>query len=348
MPKPSNSAYSDEVSDDEQAELDRLMKSNEAPEEDNRQLGATDDDGEGGEGGEGGEPGKQPDAAAVAAAAAAAAAAEKAKEGEGGDDGQQAAPGADGLTEDQRIAAFLEKHKGKSPEELARLAYQQNQRASKAEFDSRKVSDTLKGTLDRIQTARNAAIASAEAKRAAFKEKLEKDPDAALLEARTAQLSDEERAEMERFEQAEFTARAEAAVAFASAVIPNYEARAPQIRSFGMELGFREDELAQVVDGRQIVTLHLADIAGNLIKAGVIDASGRFLQLPKPVEEIPAGGGGQQQGRSGFGRQPARGAGTQKSLNEQLQDINNLSDAELDKLDPAVLEALLRAAEVSE
>jgi len=328
---PKDSPYGDEVSDDEQAELDRLMKSNEQPEPDEQNGASTDGQADplGGEG-EGDDDDGQPKPKPAA----------QPQPGEGGGEGE--GEGA-GQSDDEKLAAFLEKHKGKSPEELARLAFQQNQRASRAEFDFRKSADTLKGTLERINTAREAATARAAEKRAEFQRKLAEDPDAALLEARSQQLSEEERAEVERLEAEEFGARAAAAVEFAAAVIPEFETRAPQINAFGRELGFGADELNSVVDGRQIVTLHLASIAGNMIKAGLIDPSGRFIKLPEPVADLDGGNPPQQ--RPGFSRQPARGAGTQKSLEQQLKDVDAMTDEELDKLDPAALEALLRAAE---
>jgi hypothetical protein len=134
-------------------------------------------------------------------------------------------------------------------------------------------------------------------------------------------------------------------VEFASAVIPEFEKRAPQINAFGRELGYSPEELGSVVDGRQIVTLHLASIAGNMIKAGLIDPSGKFMKLPQPVADPKPGA--EQPQRAAFSRQPARKPGQQLSLEQQLEAINNMSDADLEKLDPAVLEGLLRAADAA-
>lgn len=319
MPKPKG-PYDDDVSEAEEAELNRLMQSNEAPPPDD-QAGATTGDGDGDDG-----EGVSPPPAAPAAAPAAPA------DGEGDNQGD---------SPDAELAAFIERHKGKSVEELAQLAFQQQKRAGRAEFDSRKRGEDLQGVLTRIQQARDAKVAELQGKRTAFEEKVKNDPDAALLDAHEQQIKRDEDQARREAEQAEFEARADAAIELASSCIPDFAQRAPAIRSFGQEMGFSADEVGNMVDGRQIVTLHLAQISANLIKAGMMDSAGRFLKLPEPTTKLD----GNPPPRQPFNRQPARGANVAPSLDQQLADINNMSDADFDKLKPEELEALLRAAE---
>jgi hypothetical protein len=241
------------------------------------------------------------------------------------------------------LAAFLEKHKGKTPEQLVQLAFQQQQRANKAEFDQRKTSENLNTVLSRIQAARDARVNKTAEERAAFEKKLAEDPDAALAEERDARLRSEEARDLQALDAEEFEARATAAIELASAAIPEFAKRAPAIRGFGVELGFSPEEVGGIVDGRQIVALHLASIAGNMIKAGIIDTAGRFIGLPEPV----AGEEGQDpqpapRRGSGFGRQPARGSQGAKTLEQRLNDVANMSEEDFAKLDEKELAALLQ------
>lgn len=329
--------YGDEVSDAETAELDKLMRSNEVPEPDDQPGDTTDDDDDAGDRDTGDDDaGRRDDDDADRGR----------RQEERQDDDDKGDKG-----EDDELAAFLEKHKDKSPEELARIALQQSKRANRAEFDTRKLSDNLNSVLERIQQARDAKLQAIEKKRTEFEKKVADDPDAALLESRREQLERDENEAVRQAEDDEFNARADAAVALASSAIPEFAKRAPAIRAFGQEMGFSPEEVAGIVDGRQIVTLYLASIAGNMIKAGLIDTAGKFLNLPEPVTD-PSKADGQGRGgggrRSGFGRTPARGAGGGKSLEDQAADVLAMSDADFDKLDPEKLDALLRELEQAE
>lgn len=326
MPK-KNEAYDDTVSDAEEAELEKLMQSNEVPEPDEQDGASTDDDAgdppDGDDGDDGADDGKP----------------------EPKDDGADDDDGDDGGADDgdDKFQEFLAKHKDKSPEELARLAFQQQQGRNRAAYDSRQANERLQQTLDRIRQAKEARATDLQRRRDNFGKKLETDPDAATREAYEASLTREQQEMDAQAQREEFEARAAAAVELASAAIPNFQERAPQIRDFGIEMGFSPEEVGQIVDGRQIVTLHLAAIAGNMIKSGLIDASGQFLQLPEPMK---GNGDGRPkdtaQRRTQFSRQPARGAGRQPSLAQRAEDIANLSDADFDALDDKELDALLQ------
>lgn len=254
---------------------------------------------------------------------------------EGDDDGQSDEPG-DGREE---LSRFLDKHKGKTPEQLLELAFQQSKRANRAEFDSRKSTENLSQVLARIQQARDARVNELAQKREGFRQKVETDPDAALLEAHEAQLSREEQEELGRLDREEFEARATAAIELASSVIPDFATRAPQIRSFGVEMGFSPEEVDGIVDGRQIVTLHLASIAGRMMQAGIIDPAGRFVSLPEPANERqsePAPRG------TGFNRAPGRAAGAGKTIEQQLAELDSMDDAAFDALSDELVMGLLK------
>src|SRR5690606_22337613 len=82
--------------------------------------------------------------------------------------------------------AFLAKHKDKSPEELLRLAYQQDRARAAArgqEKDARRqaeeTSRALASVLERMERARQQKLQELEARRRQFEEDLRADPDAA-------------------------------------------------------------------------------------------------------------------------------------------------------------------------
>lgn len=330
MPPRHDAAYDDEPSEEELKLLEEHSRSGEVPEPDDSSQAPLPDENEDVDEGE---PKPKPKPA----------------------EEQEPVPDKDGkLPGDEeeadagktRLSDFLAKHQGKTPEQLVELAFQQSQRANRAEFDHRKTTENLSGVLTRIQAARDARVDAVAKQREEFAKKVADDPDAALLEARESQITRENDAELARLDAAEFDARAGAAIEMAAGVIPNFAEKAPQIRQFGLEMGFTPQEVGAIVDGRQIVTLYLARMAGNLIRAGVMDTSGKFVGLPEPVVEgeQEQEQGGQRRG-TGFGKLPARGAQGAKTLDARLAEINAMSDDDFDKLDPRELDKLLKEVE---
>lgn len=318
--------YSDSGTDaTEEAELQRLMESDQVPEPD-EQDGANTSEGGAPEPdpASGNEPIDQP---------ADTPAAEQPAEGEA-----DATPDADAQYQD-----FLAKHKGKTAEELARLAFQQSKRANREAFDSRQSQERLNSVLTKIQAARDARMKEIDQRREAFDQRVEQDPDAALREAHRAQLDREQREAEAEAERAAFEARSQQAIEIASQAIPNFHEEAPKIGEFARrEMGFTAQEVAGIDDPRMIVTLQLARLAGNLIKGGVLTIDGRFQGLPQaqaPAATAPDTA--RAQTRSGFGKQPARGTQAAKSYVDQLADVANMSDEDFAKLSDAELEALL-------
>jgi hypothetical protein len=257
--------------------------------------------------------------------------------------GEQTPP-AGGAAPDARFAAFLEQHKGKTPEQLLELAYQQTGRANGAEARGRQSREQLEGFTKRAQEviadrrAKREAIAG---KRQKFKEQLETDPDAATRDMHEEMLSKEE-AELLNEER---TVAHEAAFAQAAIAFPDIDRAA--LTEFGGQLNYSPEEISGVTDVRDLATLQLASLSGRLLMAGIIDIRGNLLAAPQAVEATdprltppPA--------PATLSSAPARSSEQVPTVHKQLQDIHAMSTKELDaweRQNPGMLEKLLRAAE---
>ena len=313
----------DDVSEAEQEELKKLMESDDVPPPDSSDEPQVDAP----------EPEAKPEAEDEPAPELKPKASEPASEDEP----------AGNQDQDGELAEFLEKHKGKSQEELAKLAFNQSKRAARSEYNQRDAAAQLKAVTDRIQAARDKKLEAIAKKREEFAKKVETDPDQALLDARKDQLDQEEAEARKQADLDQFNADAEAGVALASSIIPDFAKRAPEIADFGVSMGFSDQEIAGVTDGRQILVLHMASLAGRLIQGGAMDITGKMLAMPKPAEETD-----KTETKPGFGKQPARGAQVPTSTADKLAEIANMSDADFDKIaDDDELMALLAEAEGS-
>lgn len=252
-----------------------------------------------------------------------------------------AAATPEGEAEEEAYQAFLKSHEGKTPEELAKLAFQQSKRANAEAFRGRKSQeqvDAIRENAARVLQERKADIA---ARREKFGTQLAEDPDAATRDLHEAMLTREE-------QEAEYEAaraRQDAAIELASTAIPDFVAKAPAIQAFGAEMNYTPEELNGISDGRDLVTLYLASLAGNLIKSGVMDVHGAFSQAPQVVASTPSDPRLRAPAPvKTLSSAPARSAGTPSSLEQSLVDVLNLSDAAFNKLSDAELENLLRQA----
>lgn len=320
MAERSDDPYGDNgVSAAEEEELRKLMQSDDLPPEDNQEGASTDDDPYDDD--KGGEPDQVDDA---------------------GEEEQQTDSDGDGDTGEDEWRSFLAKHKDKSPEDLAKLAFQQQKRANREAYDSRQSTERLNAMLDRIQQARDARLQEVANRRSDFDKKVQDDPDAALREAHAERLAEEERSINEAAEREAFSVRARQAAEIAAQAIPNFHEEAPKIGRWAQdEMGFSSEEIGSIVDPRMIVTLHLARMAGNMMRAGILTPQGKFANLPTAVKEGDGDKGGNTQRRTQFSRQPARGSQVAKSVEQRMADVANMSDADFDKLSDAELEALL-------
>ena len=250
-----------------------------------------------------------------------------------------AAPVAE--TEEEAFQAFLKANEGKSPDELAKIAFQQSKRANAEAFRGRKSQEQIEAIREnaaKVLADRRADIA---ARRDAFNTKLAEDPDAATRDVHEALLSQEEQAA----EYEAVRARQDAAIELASTAIPDFVAKAPAIQAFGQEMNYTREELNGITDGRDLVTLYLASLTGRLIKAGMMDVHGNFTQAPQVVADTPTDPRLRTPAPvKTLSSVPARSAGTTPNVEQQLSDLLNLSDADFNKLTDAQLENLLRQA----
>lgn len=314
----------DDLSADEQKQLDTFMTTdNTAPPADEQ---------------EGAPPAAAPAPAEPAIAAAPAPTAPAAP---------AAAPAPADQTEDERFAAWRAQHEGKTPEELARLAFQQTQRASGAEARARTATTSLQQINERVEAARTRAATARQAiadRQKAFNEQLQSDPDAATKALR----EERDAADLKAIDDEEHSARVDAAIGLASTAFPDFETRAPAVYGFGGEMGYSKEELAGISDGRDLVVLTMAEGMARLMKAGLVDV--RTMQLtaaPPPVVDptptdprltVPAP-------VATLSSTPARPASANATPSRQATDLLNMSDADFAKLPPAELDALLRQLE---
>jgi hypothetical protein len=245
--------------------------------------------------------------------------------------------------EEQDLAAFLEKHKGKSPDEVLKLAFQQSKRASREAATNRQVRNQVSAIAERARAAseRRAKLEGmAPDVKAAFREKLAADPDAATAEL-FDQLIDQRVQEADTEAQ---TARIEEAIHFADAHIPEFGKNWAGMKDLATEVGYTDDELNAIDDGRPLIVLYLASLTGRLMKSGIMDRFGNIVNVPQ-METQPLdprlSGPDPQKTLGGAGARGARGA---QSVEQQLQEISQMSDEEFAKLDDATLNALLKAA----
>lgn len=247
-------------------------------------------------------------------------------------------------TEDERFAAFQQQHAGKSPEELARLAFQQSQRANGAEARARQANQTaatyqenLRAEQERIERARQAV----RDRRASFDQQLEQDPDAATRAMR----EETDAAELARLDAEEMKVRQDTAIGMATSALPDYfTPNATAIHAFGGEVGYSKEELSAISDGRDLVVLSLANMAATLIKGGMMNTKGELITTPPPVVD-PAPTDPRlttPQPPQTLSSTPARPAASGISAERQATDVLNMSDADFNKLPPAELDALLR------
>lgn len=238
--------------------------------------------------------------------------------------------------DDGGMSEFLAKHAGKTPEELLKIAFQQSQRAGKAEITQRQTQEQIDSIRVRAQEVLAQRKASIAERREQFKVQLEEDPDAAALQLHEQLLSREEQAA----EGEERLARIDSAIELASGAIPDFANRYKDIAAFGQELNYSPEEINAIDDGRNIVTLYLASIAGNLIKSGIMDAAGNFRSMPTPTAETdPRLKLPEKQITSLSAPGSTSGA---TDTGADLANLLNLSDADFDKLSEAELNLILQ------
>jgi hypothetical protein len=263
---------------------------------------------------------------------------------------QQPPPQGDAAAEDRALAAFLEKHKDKPPEELLRLAFQQSSRANRSEATNRQIRDSVSQLADRARAAaarRDQVAQQAPELLAQFKAKLAEDPDGAtawLFEQTLNRQVNEADAEAH-------VARIDEAIAFADTHIPNFGQQWPGMASLAKEVGYTDEELNGINDGRPLLVLSLANHTARLMKARIMDRNGNIdvskLTQLQPVAEQPTDArltAPTPQRTLGNRSSSTRG---NASIEQQLQEILAMDDAQLSEFEaknPGVIDNLLRQA----
>jgi hypothetical protein len=176
-------------------------------------------------------------------------------------------PPAPAPTDEEEYQAFLKKHEGKTPEEIARLAYQQTKRASRGEFEARRAGETLDSfqkrlASDRSRTARPAAprwpSAAVRSRSSSSRTRTERSS------SRSTATSSAKRPRST----ATKTMRGWTRRSRWLAGHPRLPTRSRPTSSFGTEMGYSKEELGAIRDGREILTLYCARNFANLFKAG--------------------------------------------------------------------------------
>lgn len=234
-------------------------------------------------------------------------------------------------SDDDRFNAFREQHKDKSSDELLKLFFQQDRRASRMAYDARKAEEeraTFVARAAEVLAARKADIA---ARRAAFDQQLQDDPDAATRALAEQQFTAEEQQAQAEAEAAERDLRLDQAFQLASSAIPDLPERVRDIYAFGGEMNFTPDELNSIDDGRQLVTLYLASLTGNLIRAGMMDIRGNLVQPPPAVQATDPRLTTPAAPRTLNGT-PPRPTDAAKSPEQTMADLLNMNEADFAKL----------------
>lgn len=285
---------------------------------------------------------------------------------DGGDEDDGKPAGATGATADKAepkgegeadpeadFAAFTAKHASKSPEELLRIAWQQNKARSEArrgERDARTAAQEAQARVseiaERIRQAREAKAKELQERDRQFQEDLKADPDAAAIRQHRETLEREARDLQER-QWGEFV---EAQRSLTREAIPDFdEVQADIVRYAIEERGYSPQEVMRAADHRDILTLDKARRFDALVKAGVIDGRGTFRAAPTPAaaaadrartivgSRTPANAPRSLSDARGV--RPKTGA---RALHDKASELLALNDADFSKLDPKELDSILR------
>ena len=245
----------------------------------------------------------------------------------------------------ETLAQFIARHADKPPEELAALVENRGKRLSREQFQRRQSGRTP----EQMQAARNALQQrrqSITGTKDTLAKTIEEDPDAAtrLLAERAV---DADLAEVERAERAldaeEHAARLDNAIDFAAKYVPDFGQVFPQMREFGSALGYTPEELDGISDGRDLVVLNLARIAGNLIQSKVIDVRGNMLPRANPVDPAPKDPRLTAPAPPSTHSGPSNAAAPQLTIEQQISGALSMSDADFAKLSDAELARLMGA-----
>jgi hypothetical protein len=169
---------------------------------------------------------------------------------------------------------FAAKHKDRSPEELLKLAFQKEQARKSARFDAKEARDVVTQIRDGMQRRLADSQTRRNQERDRFNQTLAEDPDKAAQMAFEAVQNKEAEEEQAR----EWQNYVGQQTQITRNVIPNFEAVAPELMSFGVErMGYEPGQVQAAHDARDIITLYFASRFDKLVQAGIVDMEGRVL-----------------------------------------------------------------------
>lgn len=254
------------------------------------------------------------------------------------------------------FAAWSAKHQGKSPEDLLRMAWQQNKaraEARRGERDARAGASTTQERLDalttRIREARDAKQRELTERHAKFQEDLKADPDAVAIRQHEESLTREARDHQAQL----WGAFVEEQRTLTREAIPDFDdVQAEIVRYAVEERGYTPQEVMAASDHRDILTLDKARRFDALVKSGVIDGRGTFRSAPTPGQPSASPA---ERARQIISTKPpanaprslsdARGVRSKtgpRALHDKAGELLAMSDADFAKLDPKDLDTLLR------
>jgi hypothetical protein len=264
-----------------------------------------------------------------------------------------AKPADQDTTPDDDFAAFTAKHANKTPEELLRIAWQQNKARSEArrgERDARTAAQEAQARVaeiaERIRQAREAKAKELQERDRQFQEELKADPDAAAIRQHREALEREAREHQERH-WSEFV---EAQRSLTREAIPDFDEVQEAIVRYAIEeRGYTPQEVMRAADHRDILTLDKARRFDALVKAGVIDGRGTFRAAPTPAaaaadraRQIVTSRTPANAPRSLSDARGVRPKTGTRALHDKASELLSLSDDDFSKLDPKELDTLLR------
>ena len=239
---------------------------------------------------------------------------------------------------DEEFRQFLEKHKDKSPEELARLAWQQDKARREARGREKEAVLAIQRVQQELVERAARRREQIEKERQEFDNALVNDPDQAARMAFEAA----QKARIER-EEAEQRALLDAQYQqMYRQMIPDFDQVAPQMAEFAVKrMNYAPEEALQISDPRDLALVDMAWRFQRLIDAGVVDRRGNVIagniqqEAPSRIA-VPAA-------PKTLGSIGGQAPGRQPTLQERVAAIINMDDSEFANLGQKDLEEILRA-----
>jgi hypothetical protein len=266
--------------------------------------------------------------------------------------------------EDDEFKSFLDKHKGKKPDEILKLLHQQNKARAATNVEAKRYREeaeqharTLQQVMERIAQARQQKAQEIASRRQRFDEELKQDPDAATRNLHDQMLRKEQE-ELERQQWSAFieNQRQQFDSQLRKEIGKGMQDVAEDLFRYAVEDGgYTPEEVSRASDARDLITLDRARRFMSLVKSGVVMPNGQINPnyRPQPQQTQQP----QQRGQQALDRaariaaeaprtlSDARGANpdARKSLRARAEEILSLDQREFGRLaESGELDSLLR------